>query len=261
MKVALSIAGSDSSGGAGIQADIKTMQALGVFATTAITAVTAQNTLGVRSIQNIDPAIVADQIDAVFEDLRPVAIKIGMLASAELIETIADRLQFHQAERIILDPVMVATSGARLLPTSAIQALKNSLFPLAELITPNLPEAEALLDRSIETQQEMEEAAQQLHQQYGCSVLIKGGHQVNVAQDVCAFGNTVRWFHGTPVNVRTTHGTGCTLSSAIASYRAQDFDLTASIDRAKKYLEGALRAGLHLGAGSMPLNHGYLHLQ
>ena len=257
MKTALSIAGSDCSGGAGIQADLKTMTMNGVFAMSAITALTAQNTTGVRGILEVSPEFLAQQIDAVFEDIRPDAVKIGMVASAGLIETIAERLRFFKAENIVVDPVMVATSGARLIEEAAVETLKRELLPIADLTTPNIPEAEILSGLEIKAPRDMEAAARVISDTYRCAVLLKGGHSVNDANDLLYADGTAHWFRGKRINNPNTHGTGCTLSSAIASNLAKGYDLEASVKRAKDYLSGALSAMLDLGQGSGPMNHAF----
>ena len=255
MKTALTIAGSDSSGGAGIQADIKTMTANGVFAMSAITALTAQNTTGVTAIFDTTPQFLAQQLDAVFTDIYPDAVKIGMVSSAPLIDTIAERLHFYGAKHIVVDPVMVATSGAKLLQDDAVQALTEKLLPLAEVLTPNIPEAEILSGLTITDAAGMEAAAQKISEAYGCSVLCKGGHKVNDADDLLWRDGKAQWFHGERIANPNTHGTGCTLSSAIASNLAKGYDLTASVERAKAYISGCLSAMLDLGHGSGPMNH------
>lgn len=257
MKTALSIAGSDSSGGAGIQADLKTMMANGVYAMSAITALTAQNTVGVSGIMEVSPQFLQQQIDAVFEDIRPDAVKIGMVASAELIEMIAQRLQFFQAENIVVDPVMVSTSGAKLLKEEAVETLKKCLLPLASLVTPNIPEAEVLSGISIDTKQDMETAARSIAKHYACPVLLKGGHGVNDADDLLYDGSHTHWFCGARIDNPNTHGTGCTLSSAIAANLAKGYDMKTSVWRAKDYISGALLAMLDLGKGSGPMNHAF----
>ncbi len=257
MKTALSIAGSDCSGGAGIQADLKTMTMNGVFAMSAITALTAQNTTGVRGILEVSPEFLAQQIDAVFEDIRPDAVKIGMIASSGLIETIAERLQFYKAENIVVDPVMVATSGARLIEESAVDTLKNKLLPLATVVTPNIPEAEILSGRKITGEEDMVEAARVISETYHCAVLCKGGHSINDANDLLYAEGQAHWFHGKRIPNPNTHGTGCTLSSAIASNLAKGYDLSQSVERAKAYISGALSAMLNLGQGSGPMNHAF----
>ena len=255
MKTALTIAGSDSSGGAGIQADIKTMTANGVFAMSAITALTAQNTTGVSGILEVSPAFLAQQIDAVFPDIRPDAVKIGMVSSAELIETIAAKLKQYGAKHIVVDPVMVATSGSKLLRDDAVSALCANLLPMAEVLTPNIPEAEILADMPIKNAADMEKAAQTISEKYGCAVLCKGGHQINDADDLLWRGGAGKWFRGKRIDNPNTHGTGCTLSSAIASNLAKGYDLDASVERAKAYISGTLAAMLDLGRGSGPMDH------
>ena len=255
MKTALTIAGSDSSGGAGIQADIKTMTANGVFAMSAITALTAQNTTGVTDIFETTPHFLAEQLDAVFTDIYPDAVKIGMVSSAELIGTIADKLQEYGARHIVVDPVMVATSGSKLLREDAVDALTARLLPMAEVLTPNIPEAEILSGMSIKNAADMEKAAQTISEKYGCAVLCKGGHQINDADDLLWRSGTGKWFRGRRIDNPNTHGTGCTLSSAIASNLAKGYDLDTSVERAKAYISGALAAMLDLGHGSGPMDH------
>ena len=257
MKTALSIAGSDCSGGAGIQADLKTMTMNGVFAMSAITALTAQNTTGVRGILEVDPEFLAQQIDAVFEDIRPDAVKIGMVASAGLIEMIAQRLRFHQAENIVVDPVMVATSGAKLIEDAAVETLKKELLPLAAVVTPNIPEGEILSGMKISSREDMEKAAKVISETYSCAVLLKGGHSINDANDLLYADGALHWFRGRRIQNPNTHGTGCTLSSAIAANLAKGYTLTDSVKRAKDYISGALAAMLNLGKGSGPMNHAF----
>ena len=255
MKTALTIAGSDSCGGAGIQADIKTMTMNGVYAMSAVTALTAQNTTGVRAIVNSTPEILKAQIDAVFEDIYPDAVKIGMVSSVELIKVIAERLIFHGAKNIVVDPVMVATSGSSLIGDGAVDALKNELLPLARVITPNIPEAEVLSGIKILTSDDMIKAAEIISDEFGCAVLCKGGHSLNDANDLLFENGDYKWFKGRRIDNPNTHGTGCTLSSAIASYLAKGFDLSTSIIKAKEYITGALSDMLDLGKGSGPINH------
>ncbi len=255
MKTALTIAGSDSSGGAGIQADIKTMLANGVYAMSAITALTAQNTIGVQGIMEVSPNFLVQQMDSIFTDIYPDAVKIGMVASSSLIESIAERLTFYKAQKIVIDPVMVATSGARLIDEEAIEVLKNKLFPLATLLTPNIPEAEILWGQKIRTPKDQLEAAKKISKRYGCAVLCKGGHALNEANDVFYNQEEERWFIGKRIQNKNTHGTGCTLSSAITAYLAQGIELEMAIKKAKEYLTGALEAMLDLGKGRGPLNH------
>ena len=257
MKTALTIAGSDSSGGAGIQADLKTMLANGVYGMSAITALTAQNTTGVSAIMEVAPEFLEKQLDAVFTDIRPDAVKIGMVSSAQLIKVIAERLSFYQAEHIVADPVMVATSGARLIGEDAVEMLKERLLPLAALATPNIPEAEVLSGCEIRSEEDMETAARIISQTYGCSVLLKGGHRINDANDyLYRMGHGI-WLYGKRINNPNTHGTGCTLSSAIASNLAKGMELEAAVAQAKRYLSAALEAQLDLGRGSGPMDHGF----
>ena len=256
-KTTLTIAGSDSSGGAGIQADIKTMQANGVYAMSAITALTAQNTTGVSGIFEVTPEFLGQQLDAVFTDIYPDAVKIGMVASAELVKMIAFKLKEYKAERIVVDPVMVSTSGSRLISEEAIQILKTELFPLASVLTPNIPEAEVLFGASIHSAEDMERAAQAISEEYHCAVLLKGGHQLNDANDLLYAERKSRWFYGRRIDNPNTHGTGCTLSSAIASNLAKGYGLEEAVERAKEYISGALAAMLDLGAGSGPMDHGF----
>ena len=257
MKTALSIAGSDPSGGAGIQADIKTMTANGVYAMTAVTALTAPNTTGVQGILEVTPDFLTLQLDSVFSDIFPDAVKTGMVASAPLIEAIADRLTAWQAKNIVVDPVMVATSGSRLLREEAMEALRRKLLPLAAVITPNIPEAELLSGRTIRTRKDMADAAARIHGDCGCAVLCKGGHSVEDASDLLYDGSSFRWFEGRRIENPNTHGTGCTLSSAIAANLAKGLPLEEAVDRAKQYISGALAAMLDLGKGSGPLDHGF----
>ena len=255
MKTALTIAGSDSSGGAGIQADLKTMTANGVYAMSAITALTAQNTTGVTDILESTPRFLSEQLDAIFTDIFPDAVKIGMVSSAELIAVIAAKLKQYGAKKIVVDPVMVATSGAKLLRDDAVEALCRELLPLAAVLTPNIPEAEILSGMTITDAAGMEAAAKLISEKYGCAVLCKGGHKVNDADDLLWRGGAGKWFHGKRIDNPNTHGTGCTLSSAIASNLAKGYDLDASVERAKAYISGALAAMLDLGHGSGPMNH------
>jgi len=257
MKTALTIAGSDCSGGAGIQADIKTMIANGVYAMSAITALTAQNTTGVFGIMDVTPEFLAKQLDCIFTDIYPDAIKIGMVSSAGLIETIAERLRFYNAKNIVVDPVMVSTSGSKLLSDDAVETLKNRLFPLAALLTPNIPEASVLSGISIENEADMIKAAKIISNEYGCAVLCKGGHSINDANDLLYYDHKYKWFVGERINNNNTHGTGCTLSSAIACGLAKGMDLETSIKAAKEYVSGALKAMLVLGKGNGPINHGW----
>jgi hydroxymethylpyrimidine/phosphomethylpyrimidine kinase len=257
----LSIAGSDSGGGAGIQADLKTFAALGCFGMTAITALTAQNTLGVRSIHAVPTQILADQIDAVVEDIGVDAAKIGMLHSPETVRTVAAALKRHQLTKVVLDPVMVATSGAKLIDDEAISVLVRELFPLATVVTPNLDEAALLVRKPLHTEADMEAAARELLERGAHAVLVKGGHLAGdtVSDLLLARGEAPLWLRGPRIPSGNTHGTGCTLSSAIASQLALGADLRAAVERAREFIRGALAAGANVrtGAGSGPLNHGY----
>lgn len=257
MKTALTIAGSDCSGGAGIQADIKTMTMNGVYAMSAVTALTAQNTTGVTGIQESSPEFLKMQLDAVFEDIYPDAVKIGMVASGELIRAIADRLRHYDAGNVVIDPVMVSTSGSALMRTDAVNTLVEELLPLATLVTPNIPEAEVLSGRTISTKEDMIEAAKQIGDENHCAVLLKGGHSVNDANDLLYAEGRLTWFQGKRIDNPNTHGTGCTLSSAIASNLAKGFSLEESVERAKSYISEALGAMLDLGKGSGPMQHNF----
>ncbi|MCR5796316.1 MAG: bifunctional hydroxymethylpyrimidine kinase/phosphomethylpyrimidine kinase [Eubacterium sp.] len=260
MRTALTIAGSDSSGGAGIQADIKTMIANGVYAMSAVTALTAQNTTGVTSILNATDDFLADELDCIFTDIFPDAVKIGMVSEASLIRVIADKLRKYGAKNVVVDPVMVATSGSSLINNEAVRVLSDELFPLATVITPNIPEAEALSGMSIKSKADLTKATEQIQQKYSCSVLCKGGH--SLSEDACddlllTKDGEVHWFSGEKINNPNTHGTGCTLSSAIASNLAKGYDLSEAIERAKTYISKAISFGLDLGKGSGPINHGF----
>ena len=257
MRTALTIAGSDSSGGAGIQADIKTMMANGVFAMSAITALTAQNTTGVEAILNATPEFLGQELDCIFTDIYPDAVKIGMVSDKELICMIAAKLKQYDAKNVVVDPVMVATSGARLISEDAIEILKAELFPLAKILTPNIPETEELTGMKITSAADMEAAAKKISETYHCAVLCKGGHKLNDANDLLWSEGKGRWFSGKRIDNPNTHGTGCTLSSAIASNLAKGFDLETSVERAKDYISGALAAMLDLGKGSGPMDHGF----
>ncbi len=259
MPTALTIAGSDSSGGAGIQADIKTMSANGVYAMSAITALTAQNTTGVTGISETTPEFLQQQLEMVFDDITPDAVKIGMVASVSLIEVIAKSLKKYKARNVIVDPVMVATSGSSLIETDAIASLKKELLPIATLVTPNIPEAEVLSDIEIHDSEAMEKAALKINRKYGCSVLLKGGHNINDANDLLCVNGNIEWFCGKRINNPNTHGTGCTLSSAIASNLAKGKTLQESVKKSKEYISKALEYGLNLGNGHGPLNHAFAY--
>ena len=257
MQTVLTIAGSDCSGGAGIQADLKTFTAHKVYGMSVITALTAQNTLGVAAIHQVEAEFIAQQLDAVFQDIRPLAVKVGMVANADIIKTIAAKLREYQARQIVADPVMVATSGSKLLSDDAVQTLLDELLPLSELITPNLREAEVLWGQPISTKQQMEAAAAAIYNQVGANVLLKGGHLESCADDLLYNGSNFTWYNGPRIANNNTHGTGCTLSAAIAANLALGHSLEESIALAKDYISGAIGAQLDLGQGSGPLDHCY----
>lgn len=274
LSVVLTIAGSDSSGGAGIQADLKTMSAFGVYGMSVITAVTAQNTCGVTGVQSVTGEMIRLQLEAVLKDIKPDAVKIGMLSTAEAVEAVADLLEEYQPSHIVLDPVMVSTSGRCLLEPEGERLMLERLFPMAELVTPNIPEIQAILARTIQTEEahlqssepvtencittvfDMEAAAKKLWQRYSCQVLLKGGHMQQAADDLLYVGEPV-WFPAERIECSNTHGTGCTLSSAIASGLALGYSLEESVGRAKEYVRGAMSTGLELGHGNGPLDHGW----
>ena len=258
MKTALTIAGSDCSGGAGIQADIKTMTMHGVYAMSAITALTAQNTTGVRAIQESEPEFLKQQIDAVYEDIYPDAVKIGMVSSSELIQVIAERLKYYGAKNIVVDPVMVASAGSSLMKDNAVKTLIKELFPVATLVTPNIPEAQVLSGMNIRNREDMVTVAKYIGDNFHCAVLLKGGHSINDANDLLYDHGELIWFADRRIDNPNTHGTGCTLSSAIASNLAKGFTLTESVQNAKDYISGALSDMLNLGKGSGPMNHAYI---
>ena len=259
MKSVLTIAGSDSSGGAGIQADIKTIAAHHLFAQSAITALTAQNTTGVYGVFDVPADFVSQQIDVVFDDIRPHAVKIGMVSSAGIVAAIADALVRNSAENIVVDPVMVATSGSNLASDEAVVALRRTLMPLATVVTPNIPEAEVLSGMTIRTPDDQERAARAIAEELGVAVLVKGGHGMHDANDALAFpqegGVSCMWLNAERIDNPNTHGTGCTLSSAIACGLAIGEPVEDAVRHAKEYLSGALRTGLDLGRGSGPLDH------
>lgn len=255
MKTALTIAGSDCSGGAGIQADIKTMAMNGVYAMSVITALTAQNTTGVVAIHNVPPSFLEQQLDCVFTDIYPDAIKIGMVSEPSHIQIIAKKLTEYKVKNIVVDPVMVATSGSTLVKSEAVEAITEKLLPIATITTPNIPEAEILSGISIKNPQDMILAAQKINKKYKCSVLLKGGHNISDANDLLCKNGEIKWFYGKRINNPNTHGTGCTLSSAIASNLAKGYDVEQSVTRAKSYISEALSSMLNLGKGSGPLNH------
>ncbi|MCI8306479.1 MAG: bifunctional hydroxymethylpyrimidine kinase/phosphomethylpyrimidine kinase [Lachnospiraceae bacterium] len=255
-KTALTIAGSDCSGGAGIQADIKTMLANGVYAMSAITSLTAQNTMGVAQIADVTEDFLAAQLDCIFTDIFPDAVKIGMMSSSGLIHVTAKKLMEYNARNIVVDTVMVSTSGTSLICDDAVEDLKEELFPLAALITPNIPEAEVLCGFGIHNETDMELAAKRIGDTYGCAVLCKGGHNINSANDVLYENNSFIWYEGKRIHNPNTHGTGCTLSSAIAAGLAKGYGVDRAVKCAKEYISTALAAMLNLGKGSGPLDHG-----
>lgn len=257
MKTALTIAGSDCSGGAGIQADLKTMTLNGVYAMSAITALTAQNTTGVSGIMEVTPDFLKQQIQMVFDDIRPDAVKIGMVSSSELIHAIAEQLNFYNADNVVVDPVMVATSGSTLMKNDAVQTMINELLPIATLVTPNIPEAQVLSGLKIQTKEDMVSASKKIYDSYHCAVLLKGGHSINDANDLLYINGEITWFYGKRIDNPNTHGTGCTLSSAIASNLAKGFTLIESVQKAKDYISDALTDMLNLGKGSGPMNHAF----
>lgn len=257
MKTTLTIAGSDSSGGAGIQADIKTMMANGVYAMSVITALTAQNTVDVTGIYEVTPEFLEEQLDSIFTDIFPDAVKIGMVSSKALILALSEKLKQYNACNIVVDPVMVSTSGSKLLSEDSIKVLKEELLPIATVLTPNIPEAEVLSGMQIRSEEEMTGAARRISDTYHCAVLLKGGHQLNDANDFLYQNGDFKWFYGKRINNPNTHGTGCTLSSAIASNLAKGYTLEYSVERAKAYLSRVLEAMLDLGHGSGPMNHGF----
>lgn len=254
----LTIAGSDSSGGAGIQADIKTITVHGQYAMSVITSLTAQNTVGVHGIFDVPPEFVAAQLDAVFTDIFPDSVKIGMVSNAEIIRVIAEKLKQYSAEKIVVDPVMISTSGHKLLAAEALKCLREELLPLGTLVTPNIPETEFLTGETVRNAEEMKSAARKLSVELGTSVLVKGGHLDGKAADIlCEKGGEITVFESERIATVNSHGTGCTLSAAIASNLASGMSLCESVREAKRYLSGALAAGLDLGRGSGPLNHAY----
>lgn len=255
MNIVLTIAGTDPTGGAGVQADLKTMMAHKVYGESVITALVAQNTMGVRDIMNVTPTFLAEQFDCVFEDIYPDAIKIGMVSETELIKTIVEKLRQYDAKNIVVDPVMVTTSGSCLLADSALHALKEELIPMASVITPNIPEAEVLTGMNIHSKEDMVVAAQKIAEAYKGYILIKGGHFETRADDLIYYQGECTWLESEHIQNPNAHGTGCTLSSAIACNLAMGFDMIESIKLAKDYISGALRANLDLGKGRGPLNH------
>ena len=258
MYTALTIAGSDSCGGAGIQADIKTMTALGVYASCCICALTAQNTTGVKAIKEVEEGFVEEQLDAVFTDIYPNAVKIGMLSNSGIIKAVSSKLDYYNARNIVADPVMVSTSGHKLMADEAIAALRKNILKEGTVTTPNIPEAEVLSGIKITSDDDMENAAKLIYERHGCIVLVKGGHSTGDTARDYLYGNGIsKWFETKRVNTHNTHGTGCTLSSAIAAYLAKGEDIINAVSLAKSYVQGALEANLDLGKGNGPLNHMY----
>lgn len=257
MKKVLTIAGSDSSGGAGIQADLKTFSAHGTFGMSVITAVTAQNTQGVFAVQDITPDIIKEQIKAIFEDISVDGLKIGMVSQIETIETIADGLKYYNPKNIVLDPVMVSKSGFHLLKTEAENTLIDKLLPLATIITPNIPEAEVITKLKIQRLEDMELAAKKIYNMGTKNVLIKGGHLDGEAIDILFNGSEFKYFNAKRINTKNTHGTGCTLSAAIASNLAKGYGIEKSVLNAKEYITTAIEHSLSIGKGVGPTNHFY----
>lgn len=255
MHKSLTIAGSDSSGGAGIQADLKTMTVLGVYGMSAITALTAQNTTGVQSIFEVAPKFLEDELDSIFTDIFPDSVKIGMVSNAELIRVISKKLREYTAKNIVVDPVMVSTSGSKLMADGAKDTLLSELFKVADIITPNIPEAEALTGQSIKSKDDMVEAAKKIGEFFDGYILLKGGHSADDANDLLYKNSEKIWIMGERIENPNTHGTGCTLSSAIASYLAMGHDVPESVRLAKEFISGAINAKLDLGKGRGPLNH------
>lgn len=257
MKTVLTIAGSDCSGGAGIQADLKTFAAHKVYGMSVITSITSQNTMGVSSVLDMPKEIVASQLDRVFEDIRPGAVKIGMVSNEEVINTISEKLKEYDAKNIVIDPVMVSTSGSTLMDLKAIKTLISNLLPLADIITPNMKEAEVLSEIKVKNKSDMEESARIIDDFIKGAVLVKGGHLEYTADDLLYINKEIKWFKGERINNLNTHGTGCTLSSAIASNLSKGLDIENAFIKAKTYLTGAINDGLDLGCGRGPLNHLY----
>lgn len=255
MNTVLTIAGSDCSGGAGIQADLKTMSAHNVYGMSAITALTAQNTTGVYGVLDAGAQFVAQQLDCIFTDIVPDAVKIGMVSSREIIDVIVSKLTQYGAKNIVVDPVMVSTSGDKLMHDNAMQAIVTKLLPIATIITPNIPEAEAICNMKITNPVDMLQAAQRISTQISGAILLKGGHLTDTANDLLFHNGQAIWITGKRIATTNTHGTGCTLSSAIACNLACGLDLYQSVCNAKGYVTGALAAGLILGKGNGPLNH------
>lgn len=257
MEKVLTIAGSDCSGGAGIQADLKTIAAHRMYGMSIITALTAQNTTGIVDVMNVDAAFVEKQLDCIFQDIAPDAIKIGMVSNLNIIKIIVKKLVQYQSHNVVLDPVMVSTSGNRLLDEEAVQTLVEELFPLARVITPNMLEAEVLSGMQIKNKEDMEKAIKIIGKKSNVVVLIKGGHLDGSADDLLYQGGDLTWLKSERYDNSNTHGTGCTLSAAIACNLARDYEMEVSVQNAKKYVQGAIKANLDIGKGRGPLNHIY----
>ena len=257
MKTVLTIAGSDSGGGAGIQADIKAISANGAFGMSVITAVTAQNTKEVRSVQQIDLQIIQDQIEAVFDDIQVDAVKIGMLGNVETVQVVAETLKKYKPKYIVVDPVMISKGGHYLLEESAVEAVKEKILPLSSIITPNIPEAEVLIGRTLQTEEEMYKACEQIMEMGVDAVLIKGGHLMGPPNDLFYNGVDFHWLKANRIHTKNTHGTGCTLSSAIAANLAKGSTLFEAVKLAKQYITTAITHSLPLGSGHGPTHHFY----
>jgi hydroxymethylpyrimidine/phosphomethylpyrimidine kinase len=257
IRKALTIAGSDSGAGAGIQADLKTFAALGVYGTSAITAITAQNTVGVSHVFALSPKLVGAQIDAIIDDIGAHALKTGMLANAAIIGVVAQKIRQHRLKNCVVDPVMVATSGDLLIKKNAVAALRSLLIPLAAVVTPNIPEAEELTGTQLLSAEQIEEAARQIVAMGAKAVVIKGGHLKGPAVDLFFDGKKMRALNAPRIRTRHTHGTGCTFSAAIAAYLAKGENIESAVRSAKKYITAAIRAGFTVGAGHSPVHHFY----
>lgn len=257
MKKVLTIAGSDCSGGAGIQADLKTFAAHKVYGMSVLTSLTAQNTMGVIDVADLEPEFIEKQLDAVFTDIYPDAIKIGMVSNAEIIKSIVRKLKEYNAKNIVVDPVMVSTSGSNLMDPKANKALMEELLPLADIITPNMQEGRVLSGIDVDTKEDMEKAAKIIGESIDGVILIKGGHLKKSADDLLYIDKKIQWIDGDRIKNSNTHGTGCTLSSAIAVNLAKDMDVKTAFIEAKKYLTGAIKDGFDIGKGRGPLNHLY----
>ena len=257
MNAVLTIAGSDCSGGAGIQADLKTFLAHGVYGMSVITALTAQNTTGVQGIAEVSPEFIGMQMDAVFTDLAPRAVKVGMIVGAQAVHVVSQRLQKYKAKQVVIDPVLASTSGTQFMEEETLKCAMEELFPLAALLTPNIPEAERLTGIAIKDAHDMQRAAQAAANRFGCAVLCKGGHRSGAADDLLYDSGQFYWMRATRIDNPNTHGTGCTLPAAAACELAKGRNMPEALQHAKQYVTGAILDGLDLGAGRGPLNHGY----